>query len=111
MKEQVRKWKYAFMLGRLSARLNIFVRFGQAKTSCILYLVGSNCRIPDPFFSSINPLFPRTKERRQNEQCTGEVLGEQLLEFRDENESDSSLQEAPEILFTPSGIDAVHAVY
>ncbi|KAL9978647.1 hypothetical protein ACROYT_G016190 [Oculina patagonica] len=83
----------------------------QAITSCILYLVGSNFRIPGHFFSSINPLFPRTKERRQNEQCTGEVLGEQLLEFRDENESDGSLQEAPEILFTPSEIDSVHAVY
>ncbi len=39
------------------------------------------------------------------------MLGEQLLEFRDENESDVSLQEAPETLLTQSERDSVQFIY
>ncbi len=37
------------------------------------------------------------------------MLEEQLLEFRDENESDVSLHEAPGISLTPSEIDRFSA--
>ena len=38
------------------------------------------------------------------------MLGEQLLECHDENESDGSLQETPDMLLSPTESDSLHFI-